>query len=127
MIRAPHVLIVDDVPDNREVYAEYLKFRGFAASEAGTGAQALEAVRCRTPDVVLLDMRLPDIEGAEVCRRIRAAGADRPLIIGLSACVSQEDVARALASGCVSFLTKPCLPETLEAEIRRVLHLPAPV
>jgi CheY-like chemotaxis protein len=127
MTESTRVLIVDDVRDNREVYAEYLRFRGFSVSEAATGAEALDQVGRGEPDIMLLDMRLPDFDGSEVSRRVRASGSARPFIIALSACVSHTDVDEALASGCVSFLSKPCLPETLETEIRRVLNMPAAV
>ncbi|MGH9374370.1 MAG: response regulator transcription factor [Vicinamibacterales bacterium] len=125
MKRPARVLIVDDARDNREVYAEYLRFRGFQVTEAATGAEAVQrAPRC-CPDVVLLDMRLPDVSGAEVCRQLRAMRSIRPTIIALSACAFDSDVTTALASGCDAFLAKPCLPETLESEIRRLLRLQA--
>jgi DNA-binding response OmpR family regulator len=120
MLRPIRVLIVDDDRDNREAYAEYLRFRGFLIDEADTGAKAVEQVMRLDPDLVLLDLRLPDIDGAEVSRRLRAR-ADRPRIIALSACVFNEDIATALASGCDHFIAKPCLPETLEAEVIRML------
>ena len=66
MHRPPRVLIVDDDRDNREAYAEYLRFRGFEIDEADTGAKAVEQALRLNPDLVLLDMRLPDIDGAEV-------------------------------------------------------------
>ena len=62
------MLIVDDAPDNREAYAEYLRFRGFRTLEAATGADAIEQAREHRPDVILLDLRLPDIDGLEVSR-----------------------------------------------------------
>lgn len=120
--RPARVLIVDDAIDNREVYAEYLRFRGFEVFEAATGKAALaEAARSR-PHIVLLDMRLPDVSGKDVCRQLRAMSADRPTIIAVSACTFENDVTDALMSGCDAFLAKPCLPETLEREIRRYLR-----
>ena len=118
----PRVLIVDDAVDNREAYAEYLRFRGFEVFEAATGAQALEEAARSKPDVVLLDMRLPDVSGTDVCSCLRAMSTDRPTIIAVSACTFENDVASALTSGCDAFLAKPCLPETLEREIRRLLR-----
>ncbi len=122
MKRPARVLIVDDARDNREAYAEYLRFRGFRITEAATGAEALAQVRQGVPDVVLLDMRLPDINGAEISRRLSRMRPHRPTIIALSACVSDADVAAALMSGCDAFIGKPCLPDALEREIRRVLR-----
>ena len=117
----PLVLIVDDAKDNREGYAQYLQFCGFRTVEAATGYEALEqAVRSR-PDVILLDMRLPGIDGMEVSRRLRSGGFEATPIIALSACVTETDIATALASGCDAFLAKPCLPESVVDEIKRQL------
>jgi two-component system, cell cycle response regulator DivK len=121
MARKPLVLIVDDAEDNREGYAEYLKFHGYRTQEAATGADALAKARHTHPDVVLLDLRLPDMNGAEVTRRLRASWRRQTPIIALSACVFGTDVANALSSGCTAFLCKPCLPDTVLAEIRRLL------
>jgi two-component system cell cycle response regulator DivK len=117
------ILVVDDERDNREAYAEYLRFHGYRTVEAATGEQALlEAARCH-PDVVLLDMRLPDLEGTDVTRRLRQLKTPkpRPIIIALSACVFATDVNAAIESGCDSFLAKPCVPDDVIAEIRRLL------
>jgi two-component system, cell cycle response regulator DivK len=121
MARKPLILIVDDAVDNREGYAEYLQFHGFRTQEAATGAEALEKARQEHPDVVLLDLRLPDMDGTDVTRALRAMWRRQTPIIALSACVFGGDVASALASGCTAFLSKPCLPDAVLAEIRRVL------
>lgn len=121
MTRKPLVLIVDDALDNREGYAEYLQFHGFRTLEAATGGEAMASARRRQPDVVLLDLRLPDVDGDEVCRELRALWGGKTPIIALSACVYGSDVASALASGCTAFLGKPCLPDAVLAEIRRLL------
>jgi two-component system cell cycle response regulator DivK len=118
----PLVLIVDDASDNREAYAEYLRFRGFRTLEAATGGEAIEQAREHRPDVILLDLRLPDIDGLDVSRYIRASKTlHQSKIIAVSAAVFPADVADALASGCDVFLQKPCLPDTLVAEIERLL------
>ena len=123
MAPAALVLIVDDAPDNREAYAEYLRFRGFRTLEAGTGAAAIALARSEQPDVILLDMRLPDIDGLDVSRLVRADPMLRQSkIIAVSAAVFPADVAAALASGCHVFLQKPCLPDALVAEIERLLE-----
>ncbi len=120
MSQSPLVLIVDDACDNREAYAEYLRFRGFRTTEAATGREALRESRRSRPDVVLLDMRLPDVAGFEVSRHLRRSGL-RPRIIAISASVYPCDVAAALESGCDAFLGKPCLPDEVVNEINRVL------
>ena len=123
MAPAALVLIVDDAPDNREAYAEYLRFRGFRTLEAGTGAEAIALARSQQPDVILLDMRLPDIDGLEVSRLVRADPAlHQSKIIAVSAAVFPADVAAALDSGCHVFLQKPCLPDALVVEIERLLE-----
>lgn len=123
MSPAPVVLIVDDAPDNREAYAEYLRFRGFDTLEAGTGSEAIAVADRDKPDVILLDLRLPDIDGLDVSRHVRAADAlGHTKIIAVSACVFPADVSEALASGCHAFLQKPCLPDALVMEIDRLLE-----
>ena len=115
------ILVVDDERDNREAYAEYLRHHGYRTAEAATGREALDKAARNNPDLVLLDMRLPDMEGTEVSRRLREK-ASRPMaIIALSACVFEKDVAAAMESGCDAFLAKPCLPDEVLAEIRRLL------
>ena len=123
MPRAPLVLIVDDALDNREAYAEYLRFRGFRTLEAATGAEAIEQARAHRPDVILLDLRLPDIDGLEVSRHVRGSGdLQHSKIIAVSAAVFPADIAGAMESGCDAFVQKPCLPDALVAEIERVLE-----
>lgn len=123
MERSPLVLIVDDARDNREAYAEYLEHKGFRVVEASTGIHALEQVDEHRPDAIILDLRLPDVTGFDVSRRLRARGFTSTVIIALSACVTAQDIANALESGCDAFLAKPCLPETVVSEIWRLVNL----
>lgn len=118
---APMILVVDDERDNREAYAEYLRHHGYRTAEAASGREALIKAGRSNPDLVLLDMRLPDMEGTEVSRRLREKAAGPMAIIALSACVFEQDIAAALESGCDAFLAKPCLPDEVLAEIRRLL------
>jgi two-component system, cell cycle response regulator DivK len=121
MDRPPRVLIVDDDRDNREVYAEFLRYRGYDVTEAESGAEALEKASDCNPDLVLLDLRLPDVAGVEVSRQLRDTRPRSLSIVALSACVFDGDVETALRNGCDAFIGKPCLPDVLETEIRRVL------
>src|SRR5688572_22280099 len=123
MERSPLVLIVDDAKDNREGYAQYLQFCGFQTAEAGTGEEALDIAHHSQPDVILLDMRLPGLDGVEVTRRLRHGGFAHTLIIAVSACAFPTDVAAALEGGCDAFLAKPALPDTVVDEIRRLLKM----
>jgi two-component system, cell cycle response regulator DivK len=121
MNRPPRVLIVDDDRDNREAYAEYLSYRGYDVTEAATGHEALLKASACEPDIVLLDLRLPDMAGVEVSRQLRATWSRALSIVALSACVFDGDVETALRNGCDAFIGKPCLPDILEAEVRRAL------
>ena len=121
MKQAPLVLIVDDAQDNREGYAQYLEYCGFRTAEASTGDDALRQAFELRPDAIVLDMRLPGISGQDVTRKLRGEGFSATPIIALSACVFERDVAEAREAGCDAFLAKPCVPETVVAEIKRLL------
>ncbi|MGB2717380.1 MAG: response regulator [Vicinamibacterales bacterium] len=122
MKRSVVVLIVDDATDNREGYAQYLQFCGFRTVEAATGEEALKVARRVKPDAILLDVRLPALDGLEVTRILRGEGYKTP-ILAMSACVFEPDVKAALDSGCDAFLAKPCLPEAVVDELNRLLKL----
>lgn len=122
MKRSAVVLIVDDATDNREGYAQYLQFCGFRTVEAATGEEALKVARRVKPDAILLDVRLPALDGLEVTRILRGEGFKTP-ILAMSACVFEPDVKAALDSGCDAFLAKPCLPEAVVDELNRLLRL----
>lgn len=122
MKRSAVVLIVDDATDNREGYAQYLQFCGFRTVEAATGEEALKVARRVKPDAILLDVRLPALDGLEVTRILRGEGYKTP-ILAMSACVFEPDVKAALDSGCDAFLAKPCLPEAVVDELNRLLKL----
>ncbi|HEX2455100.1 MAG TPA: response regulator [Vicinamibacterales bacterium] len=125
MAEAPLILVVDDSLDNREAYVEYLRYRGFRTLEAATGEQAVAMALRHNPDLVVLDLLLPDIDGLDVSQRIRSARDLAPTkIIAVSARVFPSDVTSALASGCDAFLQKPCLPDDLVREMERLLDLP---
>ena len=123
----PIVLLVDDYPDAREMYAEYLEFSGFEVVEAGNGQEALDRALDRTPDVILMDLSLPVMDGWEATRRLKADERTKHIpvlaVTGHALTGISEDARRA---GCDGFITKPCLPEDLTVEIRKVLeHGPA--
>lgn len=116
------ILIAEDDADNREGYAEYLAGLGYRVAQAATGEDALAWARQLTPDIVLLDLALPGIDGWEVARRLKADPATAGIrLIALSACVFPADVIRAREAGCELFLEKPCYPQTVADEIRRLI------
>jgi CheY-like chemotaxis protein len=116
----PLVLVVDDLADNRELYATYLEFIGYRVAMAADGYEALAKASELHPDAVLMDLSLPGVDGWEVTRRLKRNEATREiLVIGLSG--HTHYAADAKLSGCDSFMAKPCLPETVAEEIRRAL------
>jgi two-component system KDP operon response regulator KdpE len=120
MMRAPRILLVDDeVPIQRAV-APLLRSRGYDVDVAATGDDALKSVRAHPPDLIVLDLGLPDIEGTEVCRRIRAESAI-PIVV-LSARGAEADKVTALDLGADDYVTKPFGPEELLARIRVALR-----
>jgi two-component system cell cycle response regulator DivK len=122
----PRVLVVDDYPDAREMYAEYLQFSGFDVIEAGNGMEAIERAADSAPDIILMDLSLPIMDGWEATRRLKAdkATADIP-IVALTGHALAGILEGAKKAGCDAFVTKPCLPEDLVKEIRKVLSAPA--
>ena len=119
----PLVLIVDDYPDSREMCAEFLRFSGFRVEEAVDGLQAVEKATSLVPNVVLMDLSLPGIDGVEATRRIRANERTKHVpIIALTGHAQNEHADSAKAAGCDAFLTKPCAPDAMVKEIRRLLE-----
>jgi CheY-like chemotaxis protein len=116
------VLVVEDYQDAREMYAAYLQFSGFDVAEAGNGVEAVEKATGLLPDIILMDLALPRMDGWEATRRLKGDPRTRHIpIVALTghALAGHADGAR--EAGCDSFVTKPCLPDALVAEIRRLL------
>jgi two-component system, cell cycle response regulator DivK len=119
------VLVVEDYQDAREMYAAYLQFSGFDVAEAGNGVEAVEKTAELLPDIVLMDLALPRMDGWEATRRLKADPRTRHIpVVALTghALAGHADGAR--EAGCDAFVTKPCLPDALVAEIRRLLDRP---
>jgi two-component system KDP operon response regulator KdpE len=114
------ILLVDDEVAIQRAVGPLLRSRGFDIEIAGTGAAALTAVGHRPPDLIVLDLGLPDMDGTEVCRRIRDA-SPVPIIV-LSARGGESDKVRALDLGADDYVTKPFGPEELLARIRVALR-----
>ncbi|WP_083449873.1 response regulator [Luteipulveratus mongoliensis] len=108
----PRVLLVDDDPAVAQPLARALHREGLQVSVAGTGAEALESLDDR-PDLIILDLRLPDTDGLDICRQIRRAGHRMPVLI-LSAHTDRMDTVVGLDAGADDHVTKPFrLPELL--------------
>jgi two-component system KDP operon response regulator KdpE len=120
MTVSARILLVDDEVSIQRSVAPLLRSRGYQVEIAGTGADALKLVNDRRPDLIVLDLGLPDIEGTEVCRRVRAESA-LPIIV-LSARGQEADKVQALDLGADDYITKPFGPEELLARIRVALR-----
>ncbi len=122
------VLVVDDDPDINEVVQEGLRSGGYDVVGALTGAEALAEVERRCPDLVLLDQMLPDIDGVEVCRRLRAAQRTRRVpIMFLTARSGSEARVRGLALGADDYIVKPFSMRELILRVGAVLRRATPV
>jgi two-component system cell cycle response regulator len=120
----PLILVVDDNPDNLEIISTRLKFRGYDVVLADRGDVAIEKVREREPDLILLDIMMPDMDGYEVARRIRDEDAIAYIpIIVVTARDSTEDKVTGLDAGADDYLTKPINFPELEARVRSMLRI----
>jgi CheY-like chemotaxis protein len=122
--QAPLVLVVEDYPDAREMYCEYLRFSGFRVAEARNGEEALEKAFTLLPDVVLMDLALPLMDGWEATRRLKSDRRTADiLVVALTGHALAGHAEGARRAGCDAFVTKPCLPDDLVDEIRRLLEV----
>jgi len=123
------ILVVDDDPTVAEVVMDYLRRGGLAAHHAADGAAALELATQQQPDLVILDLMLPGIDGLEVCRRLRQLYPDVPVIM-LTARGEESDRVLGLEVGADDYVTKPFSPRELvlrvESVLRRVHADPVP-
>jgi len=123
----PLVLVVDDFQDNREMYAEYLAYCGFRVIEAKNGKEAIEQAFAQSPNVIIMDLSLPVMDGWEATRRLKADGRTKSIpVIALTGHALQGHSKGALDAGCDAFVAKPCLPDKLVLEIKRMLGTSAP-
>jgi two-component system cell cycle response regulator DivK len=125
MSQQPLVLVVDDFQDNREMYAEYLAFSGFRVIQAANGQEALDQAFANQPDIIIMDLSLPVMDGWEATRRLKADGRTHTIpVVALTGHAMQGHSKGAIEAGCDSFVAKPCLPDQLVAEIRKMLSTP---
>jgi two-component system KDP operon response regulator KdpE len=118
--RVARILLVDDEVAIQRAVAPLLRSRGYEVDVVGTGVEAVNAVVAQPPDLIVLDLGLPDLEGTEVCRRIRTL-SKVPIVI-LSARGEEADKVSALDLGADDYVTKPFGPEELMARIRVALR-----
>ena len=116
----PSVLVVEDERDIREVLLRYLERAGLSVLTTGTGAEAIRLLTSAPPDLVLLDLGLPDVDGTDVLREIHAAG--RPPVLVLTARSTVDDRIHGLQLGADDYVTKPFSPAEVVLRVQAVLH-----
>ena len=118
----PLILVVEDQEDLRRLYVEHLVLCGFEVIEADNGEDAISHTSSHSPDVVLMDLSLPVLDGWEATRRLKADTRTAHIpVIALTAHDGSGELQRATRAGCDWFMPKPCPPDTLLDEVRRVL------
>jgi len=119
-VRPVQILLVDDDVPIQRAMAPLLRARGYSVSLASSGREALDTFERERPDLIILDLGLPDIDGAEVCRQVRQR-SETPILI-LSARGAEKDKVTALDHGADDYVTKPFGPEELLARVRAALR-----
>lgn len=120
-MEANNVLVVEDDPDVRTALTRALSFEGYEVAVAEDGGRALEAVKQNPPDVIVLDVMMPFVDGLETCRRLRARGDETPILM-LTALGDVSDRVDGLDAGADDYLAKPFSLEELLARIRALLR-----
>jgi len=121
----PLVLIVDDFDDAREIYEQYLTFKGYRVVTAASGAQAIAVARAERPSVILMDLRMMAMTGTEALQVLRLDPAFSQVpIVAFTAHALDEEKRSALADGFDEVIAKPCLPDELMVAIDRLLATP---
>ena len=116
------ILMVDDFHDNREMYAAYLRFSGFVVEEAVTGTEAIEKALATSPNLIVMYLSLPGMDGWEATRRLKIDPRTKHIpIVVVSGHALEGSVRAAKVAGCDAFLRKPCLPQALLAEVKKLL------
>jgi two-component system cell cycle response regulator DivK len=116
------ILVVDDTSDTRDIYSLYLSSKGFKVPTARDGISGLEAASVHQPDVIVMDLSMPGVDGIEATRRLKADPRTSHIpVVLLTAYPLNAVQGGALEAGADDFLTKPCLPDKLERHVRRLL------
>jgi len=124
MNQQPRVLVVDDQAPNRKLLSDLLSTQGYAIDAAESGEEALARIQAKVPDLVLLDVVMPGLNGYEVCRRLRADPATSVLpVVMVTALDPTEERIKGLQAGADDFLTKPINTPELLARVRSLLRI----
>ncbi len=122
-----HVLVVDDEPEILKMVAKIMEARGHRVTLARDGQEALDRVVSDRPDVMILDLNLPKLDGFEVCKRLKSDAGTRaiPIVMLTAAYVSVEDATRGVGVGADEYVVKPFLREVLVHNVERLLDAAA--
>jgi DNA-binding response OmpR family regulator len=121
-----HILVCDDEPEIVKLVAKLMEARGHRVTIARDGQEALDAVAAERPDLVVLDLNIPKVDGFEVCRRLKAGDDTRavPVVMMTAAFPTVEDADRGLTLGADEYVVKPFLREVLVHNVERLLPKP---
>jgi len=115
-------LVIEDTPDNMELITFILKKNGYDTVQAWTGQEGVDKALEEQPDFIILDIRLPDIDGPEVLSRIRGIESLRHIpVIAMTSYAMAGDREKLRAAGCTGYIEKPIDPETVMAEVEQIL------
>jgi CheY-like chemotaxis protein len=117
------ILLVEDNPHNRKIFSGMLTHAGFRVVEAEDGQQALDRAATEKPDLILMDLSIPGVDGWEVTRRLKSGETRQTPIIALTAHAMRGDEERAIQAGCDGYLTKPISPKKVVEEVKKYLKL----
>jgi len=124
MTRKPSILVVDDAEDGREMLAEYLAFRGFQVAEARHGAEAIEVARRVQPNIILMDLSMPVVDGWEATRQLKTDPRTKNIIIiAVTAHAFPPEQESARVAGCDSIIAKPFDLAVLSSGLARVISM----
>jgi signal transduction histidine kinase len=122
--REPLILIVDDIPRNLQVLGSILGDNGYSVNVASNGQGALDVISAQPPDLILLDVQMPDIDGMEICKRLKADPATSAIpVMFLTARTETDDIVRGFETGAVDYITKPFVATELLARVRTHLKI----
>ena len=116
------ILVIEDNIKNLKLVRDVLQFAGYEVVEARTGEEGLEAASTCEPDLVLMDLQLPGIDGTETLRRLRASGQPRVPVVAVTAFAMREDKNRALAAGFDGYVEKPISVRSFPSQVDAFLH-----
>ena len=120
---AARILVIEDHEDNRRIVRDLLTSCGYDIVEAATGADGVQLAIAQRPDLILMDIDLPDIDGYEATRRLKADPALRSIpVVAVTSYALSGDEARAMAAGCEAYVAKPFSPRALLAKVQELVR-----